>query len=107
MTSLDQDSPYQRGRRSRKRSPSIADRSKIELGCEPSSMERRKGGWRSCCRILFGVGSIICGVVMLAPPLAEPPTVERGFTIGGSLLYLYVGWLFLADRHSKFLKLPF
>lgn len=107
MTLLDRDKPYEREPWVRNQSPSIAARSKSELGRSPGNTAPRRGGLRSVCRILFGVGSIICGVVMLAPPLAEPPTVARAFTIGGSLLYLYVGWLFLADRHSKFLKLPF
>lgn len=66
-----------------------------------------EGWWRKFCRVLFGLNAIAFGIIMMLPPLGEPFSAENTLTIGISLVYLFVGWLFIAGRQNKWFKTPF
>jgi hypothetical protein len=79
--------------------------SKDGNGAEDAS--EPKSGWRAFFRVLFGLNAIAFGVIMMLPPLGEPLTAENALIIGVGLVYLFVGWLFIAGHQNKYFKTPF
>jgi hypothetical protein len=73
----------------------------------PAAAPNKTNVLRALLRVFFGLNCMLLGWIQMVPPLAEPFTGDHPLTIAFGVFFIYIGWLFVTNRHGRWFKAPF